>query len=158
MRCENSWRVNLRRFDPSRDSAVYRHLRLGTGFTGVVVALRDLEMELLADEAAPRLARARVDEIATELAPRIADVKLVLSELVTNSVRHSTNSEKIQVRVRVKEEKILLEVVDSGPGFSQDPEERGDGLGLSIVGQLADEWGVHTNDTCTVWVEMTRSN
>lgn len=114
-------------------------------------------MELKADETAPRLSRAQIDEIATDLAPRTADVKLVVSELVTNSVRHSGTPETVRVKVRVEDEKIRLEVVDAGPGFPRDPDDRRDGLGLSIVEQLADDWGVHLDAECTVWVEMSRS-
>ena len=114
-----------------------------------------LEMDLGADNSAPRLSRARVDEIASDLGARLLDVKLVVSELVTNSVRHSNSSQSIQVQIRVDENRIRLEVVDEGPGFPPDP-TKSDGLGLAIVERLADDWGVQVDGTCTVWVEMNK--
>lgn len=113
-------------------------------------------MEFRADQSAPRLSRSRLDGIGQDLGDRLLDVKLIVSELVTNSVRHSNNSQKVRVKVRVDGERIRLEVIDEGPGFPPDP-AKSDGLGLAIVERLADDWGVHVDESCTVWVEMSRS-
>lgn len=118
--------------------------------------MTDLEMEFRADQSAPRLSRSRIDGIGPDLGERLLDVKLIVSELVTNSVRHSNNSQKVRVKVRVDGERIRLEVIDEGPGFPPDP-AKSDGLGLAIVERLADDWGVHVDEACTVWVEMSRS-
>jgi anti-sigma regulatory factor (Ser/Thr protein kinase) len=118
--------------------------------------MKELEFELVADEKAPRLSRTRVEDLGNLLGSRSIDVKLVLSELVTNSVRHSLATETVRVRVMVTDDKIRLEVIDQGPGFPEAP-TRGGGLGLSIVERLADEWGVSVDGTFTVWVEIGRT-
>lgn len=118
--------------------------------------MRELDFELTADNTAPRASRDRLDSIGGLLGSRSADVKLVISELVTNSVRHSARTETVRVRVRVDDEKIRLEVIDDGPGFPIST-SRGEGLGLTVVERLADDWGVHVDGTCTVWAELGRS-
>lgn len=118
--------------------------------------MKELDFELTADDRAARASRARLEEIRSVLGSRSTDVKLVLSELVTNSVRHSTRSEKVRVRLEIDDAKIRVEVIDDGPGFPM-TRVSGDGLGLTIVEQLADDWGVHVDGTCTVWVELDKS-
>jgi anti-sigma regulatory factor (Ser/Thr protein kinase) len=118
--------------------------------------MRELEIELRADEMAPRVSRARLGEIETFLGPRSPDVSLVVSELVTNAVRHAASTQKVRVRVKTDNEKIRLEVVDSGPGFAPTM-SRGDGMGLTIIERLADDWGVKVDGECTVWVELSKS-
>lgn len=115
-----------------------------------------LDMQLRADDSAPRLSRVQLDEIATELGSRLIDVKLVVSELVTNSVRHASDPETVQVKVQVEDDKIRVEVMDEGPGFGLDS-KKGKGFGLGIVERLAQDWGVSVDGTCTVWVVMSKS-
>ncbi len=118
--------------------------------------MTELDIELWADEMAPRLTRARLGEIETFLGPRSTDVKLVVSELVTNAVRHAASTKKVRVRVKANDEKIRLEVEDDGPGFPP-ATSRGDGMGLTIIERLADAWGVEVDGKCTVWVELGKS-
>lgn len=118
--------------------------------------MREMDIEIPADELAPRLTRARLGEIEASLGPRSADVKLIVSELVTNAVRHAGSNEKVRVRVKANDERIRLEVVDDGPGFPL-ATARGDGMGLRIIERLADDWGVEVDGSCTVWVELGKS-
>jgi two-component sensor histidine kinase len=86
------------------------------------------------------------------LEPRYDDVVLLVSELVTNSVRHS-DTDGIDVKVQSIDGHIRVEVSDDGPGFT--PESpRGDGMGLMLVEKLADKWGLTSGDKFTVWVEL----
>ncbi|HEU4319870.1 MAG TPA: ATP-binding protein [Acidimicrobiia bacterium] len=104
---------------------------------------------------APRLSRSHLAEIRRSLEPRYDDVLLLVSELVTNSVRHS-GSEEIDVKVSTIDGHIRVEVSDSGPGFdAADP--RGDGLGIDIVQRLAERWGYTSGDRFTVWAELERT-
>ncbi|HEX6287378.1 MAG TPA: ATP-binding protein [Acidimicrobiia bacterium] len=88
------------------------------------------------------------------LEPRYDDVLLVVSELVSNSVRHSESAE-IDLIVRAQDGHIRVEVSDEGPGFTPDA-PRGEGLGLAIVEKLAERWGLVSGERFTVWAELSR--
>lgn len=106
---------------------------------------------------APGLSRSHLESMRGALGPRYDDVMLVVSELVSNSVRHSRadpNSDGIKVSVSVRAGRIRVEVADQGQGFSvEDP--RGDGMGLTIVEKLADRWGLGDGSKkFVVWAEL----
>ena len=86
------------------------------------------------------------------LEPRYEDVLLVVSELISNSVRHSHSTE-IDLTVSAHDGHIRVEVSDDGPGFTPDT-PRGDGLGLTIVEKLAERWGLVSGERFTVWAEL----
>jgi anti-sigma regulatory factor (Ser/Thr protein kinase) len=93
---------------------------------------------------------------ALPLDPRRAgEVKLAVSELVTNSVEHGRMSpqDHIELRARVDEHGGLrIEVRDHGPGPSPDAIH---GLGWRIIDRVADRWGVdRSNGRAYVWFEL----
>jgi anti-sigma regulatory factor (Ser/Thr protein kinase) len=86
------------------------------------------------------------------------DLMLLVSELVTNAVRHA-RSERFEVRLDVGPEKLRLEVHDEGAGFQPEiaPTEDGTGgYGLYIVDRLADRWGVERDSGGVIWLELDR--
>ncbi|KKD08166.1 SpoIIE family protein phosphatase [Streptomyces sp. WM6386] len=89
---------------------------------------------------------------------RLADAaELMVSELVTNAVRHS-RSRPLQLRL-VRGDTLLCEVDDDDHDLptllSADPEDEF-GRGLRIVSTLAREWGTsRTKAGKTVWFELT---
>lgn len=87
-----------------------------------------------------------------DLGRRYDDAALIISELVTNSVRHSGET-PISVTVRTQADRVRLEVQDQGPCFDVG-EPHGEGLGLMFVQKIADRWGVENGGPCTVWVEL----
>ena len=94
---------------------------------------------------------------------RLDDLRLLLSELVTNSVRHSggDKSDPVRVRVSVNKKTVHVEVTDIGNGFRLpdgpiSPGHGEGGWGLFLVDQLADQWGVETDGTTKVWFELDR--
>ena len=116
--------------------------------------MREVTLRVESNASAPRLSRSHLAGFRRSLEPRYDDVLLLVSELVTNSVRHS-GSEDIDVKVSANDGHIRVEVSDSGPGFdASDP--RGDGLGIDIVGRLAERWGYTSGDRFTVWAELER--
>ena len=106
---------------------------------------------------AARLARLWVaDEIrAMDLGQdRREEVALLISELVTNVVRH-TDSDPV-VSLRAERGRLVVGVADSSvrPAAVRDPDpDRPGGWGLRLVEQIADSWGTqHLDDgTKIVW-------
>jgi anti-sigma regulatory factor (Ser/Thr protein kinase) len=90
----------------------------------------------------------------------LADVRLLVSELVTNSVRHSgiRNHDRVHIHVQVSESTLRVEVADPGPGFAPQPRDmdrsRPGGWGLYLVDQMSDRWGVARDHLNRVWFEM----
>lgn len=81
---------------------------------------------------------------------------VVISELVTNSVRYGRGTARIGVFVEALEKHIRVEVSDAGPCFEKGS-PRGEGMGLDIVDRIAESWGVVHESRCTVWVEIARA-
>ena len=79
----------------------------------------------------------------------IADLKLALTEAVSNSVRHAYDTVgegQVEIRYELRGDRMSVEVVDDGDGFDPDeaPSFDGDelsegGLGIAIIRTLADE-------------------
>jgi anti-sigma regulatory factor (Ser/Thr protein kinase) len=85
------------------------------------------------------------------------DATLIASEMVTNALRHGTGGVVIRVALTPGRE-IRLAVTDSGDGMPQvqpkDPSRVG-GLGLRIVEEIADDWGVSKfPGGTTVWAVL----
>jgi anti-sigma regulatory factor (Ser/Thr protein kinase) len=93
---------------------------------------------------------------------RLEDVSLLVSELVTNGVRHGGADERdlIELNVVRHGEVMRVEVTDWGPGFDARPRPRNradqtGGWGLFLVERLADRWGVQRLGEATmVWFEL----
>ena len=126
---------------------------------------RDLDFELTGGPYAVTAARLALSDIDEQVDESLAfDVRLLVSELVTNSVRHAEvgPEDSILLRVAIEDQHVRVEVIDSGPGFEppeQDPTAelaRESGWGLFFVTQLADRWGVDRDDG-RVWFEIERS-
>ena len=113
---------------------------------------------------APSLARAAVEPLLSQLdQARARDAALLVSELVTNSVRHGglQTDERIALLVRMGTRVLRVSVSDPGRGFEnrsgnrvQVSPSRQSGWGLHLVDQLAARWGVSPEDPTIVWFEM----
>jgi len=99
------------------------------------------------------------EELSTVLsANELDDVKLMVSELVTDGIVHGRpESDEIPVVLDVcVNGNIRCAVLDHGPGFATRVRERSEsgGWGLRLVEQLADRWGMHCSPRRTeVWFE-----
>jgi anti-sigma regulatory factor (Ser/Thr protein kinase) len=118
-----------------------------------------MQHTLPAQTDAPARARALLEELL--LPDRVrADAALLLSELVTNAVRHARQEETQPVRVtlQVRDGELRAEISDSGCSATLEPLEpdptRPGGMGLMLVSQLASRWGQSHTPTTTVWFEM----
>lgn len=91
----------------------------------------------------------------------IDETEIVISELVTNAVRHAKPlaDGTIHVSWSVRADVVEIEVTDGGGPTTPHPAPRSvwsaGGRGLRIVGSLAYEWGVRENGTgSSVWASM----
>ena len=97
-----------------------------------------------------------------DLDPRLIEtLRLLVTELITNSVRH-TAADSVTLTVAIGESAVLTEVADAGAGFDPDcvgqSADDDTGWGLFFVQQLADRWGVkHDGPSKRVWFELRRA-
>jgi anti-sigma regulatory factor (Ser/Thr protein kinase) len=90
----------------------------------------------------------------------LSDAPLIVSELVTNSLRHAGLQGDAAVRVSAAfEDRVLrIEVEDggtSGAVIRRTPNrDGGGGFGLNIIDALALRWGVERAGGTLVWVEV----
>ena len=99
--------------------------------------------------------------IAEELAARVPatvidDVKLMVSELVTNGIVHgSTEPDAPLMLDLLVNGHIRCRVLDHGDCFATQPRGEGPGgWGLQVVEQLSDRWGLQRSPQRTeVWFE-----
>ena len=119
----------------------------------------------LIPEAASQ-ARAVIDrELGRSVPSRVLDdTTLLVSELVTNAVRHAVRTGIPQVELRIENERGRIRVVvsDPGDGFAVEPRvptaSESSGWGLYLVDRIADRWGVITRDRNEVWFEIDLRN
>ncbi len=124
-----------------------------------------VRMPLGSDSDAPFAARHALAPVKTELGDaRYHVCQLLVSELVTNVVRHSPEPRSLaaaDMRVRLYGDRVRVEVRDDGPGFRPRPraddQDLGSGWGLHLVDQLADDWGVEPGVQNCVWFELGRT-
>ncbi|MFL5884049.1 MAG: ATP-binding protein [Thermoleophilaceae bacterium] len=106
-------------------------------------------------------ARHAFDGVGAELGDALhMTVVLLVSELVTNSVRHSgAAAGVIELLACISPETVRVEVSDDGGGFDLPPIAHHDaesGHGLQLVQELADRWGRPTGLRTSVWFEIDR--
>jgi anti-sigma regulatory factor (Ser/Thr protein kinase) len=70
-------------------------------------------------------------------------LRLLVSELVTNSVRHVSSTQPVELAVRIGPRAIRVEARGADGGF-----------GLFLVERMASRWGVDTQDGTRVWFEL----
>jgi anti-sigma regulatory factor (Ser/Thr protein kinase) len=128
---------------------------------GIAHSSDAVKVELEAGPEAAAWARNALFPVEPQVADDLmADVRLLVSELVTNSVRHSGAGppESVGLAVEVDARTIRVEVRDSGSGFEPRPRDldrsRPGGWGLYLVDRLADRWGVARNHFTRVWFEI----
>jgi anti-sigma regulatory factor (Ser/Thr protein kinase) len=89
---------------------------------------------------------------------RMPDLRLVISEVITNAVRHGGEGELL-VAVTPKQEFLCVQVTDTGDGFAPRPRayapDEDGGFGLFLIERLTRRWGLTREDSNTrVWFEF----
>jgi len=123
-------------------------------------ALRVADTTLLRDTASPRESR-RIARGALEgwCDPDVLDnVELLISELVTNVVKHAATD--VDVRIAIGRTTVRIEVGDRNPTvpvMRNTAADEAGGKGMHIVHELSLRWGVQSRRTgkC-VWFEVPR--
>jgi len=133
-----------------------------------VESLKRVSLRLSPTSSSVRAARHAVDGLhwLSERAEAAFNARLLITELVTNSIRHAglSSSDVVTLDVEPLPGAVRVEVADPGRGFLQ-PQFGGkppigtSGRGIYLVDALADRWGIeqrHHSDTSwtVVWFEL----
>ena len=124
-------------------------------------------MDLGSGPEAAASARGAISRLRADLDPPLIEtLRLLVTELVTNSVRH-TECDSLTLRVAIGKGAVLTEVVDQGPRFDAeaaleaeqvDDRKPDAGWGLFLVQRLARDWGVKNDGASKrVWFELGRA-
>jgi transcriptional regulator with XRE-family HTH domain/anti-sigma regulatory factor (Ser/Thr protein kinase) len=119
----------------------------------------ELRRVLPANTNAPRAAREAVEFVAVDIPEQeLQAARLLVSELVANSVRHGSPGPgaTIELLVDVERGRLRVEVADDSPVAAQ-PRTPGDdgGYGLALVAAMASRWGAGLQDGRNVtWFEL----
>ena len=115
------------------------------------------------DMGAAGKAREALERLEGEIERGILqDMHLLVTELVTNSVRHADAApdEPVHVEVSVTGDHVFVAVEDGGSGFRPSPRSadspRDSGWGLHLVERLSSRWGVTGHRRTRVWLELAR--
>lgn len=129
----------------------------------VRTAPSSLELELPSTREAPGAARVAVRDLFDSRpidAERLQSLLLLVSEVVSNAVLHARapTGSTIALRVAVRPKLVRVEVLDRGSGANsptpRSPSRNEGGLGLFLVDQLAERWGVELESGTRVWFEL----
>jgi anti-sigma regulatory factor (Ser/Thr protein kinase) len=122
--------------------------------------MEELSVRLPATRESPALARRALKSMPSIDGDLLDRTMLLVSELVTNGVRHGGRGRIGLHVVRADDDMVRVEVSDTGEGFVPTPGVRQQqalepgGWGLVLVERLADRWGVETDDETMVWFEL----
>jgi len=106
-------------------------------------------------------ARGALEPLALAVdATAFGHLRLLVTELVSNAVRHGARESyaPIELSVVAAPHRVRAEVIDRGSGFIPPARSEGDdqasGWGLHLVEQLSDRWGLQQNGRTVVWFEI----
>jgi anti-sigma regulatory factor (Ser/Thr protein kinase) len=117
------------------------------------------------EPTAVRDARRALDPLESVLGGETLDhTRLLVSELVTNSVRHASAAQTAEIRLAASasHDRIHVEVSDAGPGFEARPSGRSGGeledrgWGFHLLDALSDRWRAERGERMRVWFEIRR--
>jgi anti-sigma regulatory factor (Ser/Thr protein kinase) len=88
-------------------------------------------------------------------------VGIVVSEAVTNVVLHAyrdSESGRVRVSAFLQDTVLTLVVADDGVGISPNPDSPGLGVGLALIGSLAEHLDVQRDDGTTLVARLRLSD
>jgi anti-sigma regulatory factor (Ser/Thr protein kinase) len=127
-------------------------------------ATESVAVRVAGGRGAPHAARAAVVSLLARRVSRkrLQEIALVVSELVTNSVRHAAvgPADHVGIELLIFRDRIRLCVVDPGaeltPRLIRRNQDESGGLGLVSVDRLATSWGVARDGSrqTRTWCEL----
>jgi anti-sigma regulatory factor (Ser/Thr protein kinase) len=116
-----------------------------------------LSVELPRTPQAAALARRALEDLDGSLDPAVLpDLRLLVSELITNSVKYGGEG-PVRLEVQASESSVRAEIIDQGVGFTpkvrDDDLDRVGGWGLHLTEHLTSRWGTYEGST-HVWFEI----
>jgi serine/threonine-protein kinase RsbW len=116
-----------------------------------------IELELPPEARSVSRARWALRRYAARVGADADAVALAVSEAVSNAVLHAYRGARGMIAVcaeLIGEDKLLITVVDRGVGMKPDPEYGGIGLGLPLIGSVADSVEVSSRGGSGVELQM----
>jgi anti-sigma regulatory factor (Ser/Thr protein kinase) len=100
----------------------------------------EVRLDLPSRADSVKRARDAVAALAERVGVPVADVKLAVSEAVSNSITHAFRGRPagtISVRARTEGDRLLVVVADDGTGMRPNLDSPGLGFGISLITELA---------------------
>ena len=101
-----------------------------------------VKLKLPAVPTSIKKARDAVGTLASKVGAPAGDVRLAVSEAVTNSVVHGFRGKRagtVRVEAHVARDRLVIVVTDDGGGMRPNPESGGLGLGIPLITRLAED-------------------
>ena len=100
----------------------------------------ELELQLPSEAGSVSVARRAAGDLARSVGAPESDVKLAVSEAVTNAILHAFRDRDpgtVMVTGRVDRGRLIVAVGDNGTGMRPNLDSAGLGLGISLITKLA---------------------
>jgi serine/threonine-protein kinase RsbW len=100
----------------------------------------ELELQLPSEAGSVSVARRAAGDLARSVGAPESDVKLAVSEAVTNAILHAFRDRDpgtVMLTGRVDRGRLIVAVGDNGTGMRPNLESAGLGLGISLITKLA---------------------
>jgi anti-sigma regulatory factor (Ser/Thr protein kinase) len=118
-----------------------------------------VRLALESNRAAPAVARGALARLHAQVSEDVLErAVLLISELVSNSVKHAGGRE-VRVEIWPAAGSLTVVVADDGPGFVPVAQpgsivDREGGFGLPLLDTLAEAWGSGNGADAWVWFEV----
>lgn len=144
-------RTNLSRwgFDPPADGETVGDEEGGYNLVRSLGDQDRLRVEYEPVRANIRRARRAATEFAERIGADATSVALAVSEAVTNVVLHAYRGAEprtFRLEAELDDDRLLVAVIDRGIGMTPNPGSPGAGLGLSLIGHLADSVEIDSSE------------
>jgi anti-sigma regulatory factor (Ser/Thr protein kinase) len=114
--------------------------------------IAELELQLPSEPGSVSVARSAAGDLAGRVGASESDVRLAVSEAVTNAILHAFRGRDpgdVLMSARVDRGRLIVAVGDNGTGMRPNLESTGLGLGISLITKLATDVRFDSSDNGT---------